>query len=144
MRFSTRTRYGARAMVELAAAYPDRAVSVRQMAQNQRLSAKYLEHIVSALKAAGLIEAVRGMHGGYVLSRPPEEIDLSEIFHVLDGYPSPVDCVEDPDRCPMRGVCPTRDTWVQVAEAIEGILGSTTLRDLLGRSRDKGESGALM
>jgi len=74
MKLSTRMRYGCRAMTELAAAYPDRSVSVRDMARNQRLSAKYLEHIVSPLKTAGLIEAVRGIHGGYALSRPPERV----------------------------------------------------------------------
>jgi len=130
-------------MVELAVAYPDRPTSVREMAQSQGLSAKYLEHIVSALRAAGLVEGVRGMHGGYVLSRPPQRISLSEVFRVLEGSPAPVDCVEDPRSCPMTALCPTRDTWVEIGAAIEGILENTTLRDLAEKKQRKCDSSAL-
>ena len=131
-------------MTELAAAYPDRSVSVRDMARNQRLSAKYLEHIVSPLKTAGLIEAVRGIHGGYALSRPPEQVRLSEIFQVLEGSPAPVDCVDNPYACPMRKMCPTRDTWVEIGEAVQGVLEGTTLRDLADRKKRKSDSSTLM
>ena len=73
MKFPTTVRYGARALVELAAAYPDRAVSVREVGQQQNLSAKYLERILQALKAVGLVQVVRGSRGGYVLARPSPE-----------------------------------------------------------------------
>jgi Rrf2 family protein len=144
MRLSTRMRYGCRAMTELAAAYPGRAVSVRDMARNQRLSAKYLEHIVGSLRTAGLIEAVRGIHGGYALCRPPEHISLSEVFRVLEGSPAPVDCVDNPDACPIMKGCPTRDTWVEITEAIKGVLEGTTLRDLADRRESKTDSSTLM
>ena len=142
MKLTTRVRYGTRALADLAAAYPDGTLSVKEMARREAVSAKYLEHIVNALKASGLIQAIRGMHGGYVLSRAPERISLNEVFRVLEGSPAPVDCVENPESCPMRKLCPTRDMWVEIGEAIEGILESTTLRDLAERKRSKANSAA--
>lgn len=68
MRIATKARYGARAMVELALAYPDGTLSVRDVAERQSISAKYLEHIMASLKTAGLVTAARGIHGGYALA----------------------------------------------------------------------------
>jgi len=140
MKLSSRTRYGTRAMFALAQAYPDRAVSVRELARNQQLSPKYLEQIVAALKTAGLLKAARGMHGGYTLARPPETIKLSDILRVLEGPCQIVDCVEDARSCRMSEVCPTRETWIEVKQAIDGVLERTTLQDLVERSRRKGNS----
>ncbi len=117
-------------MAEIAGAYPDGTTSVREIAERQSVSAKYLESIVQPLKAAGLIRAVRGMHGGYELTRPPEQISLAEVFRALEGSPAPVPCVDDPSLCGMVEGCPTRDTWVDVKEAIEAVLEGRTLSDL--------------
>ena len=138
MRLSTRMRYGCRAMAELAVAYPREAVSVREIAENQRLSVKYLEHIASALKEAGLVRAIRGMHGGYALCRPPAQISLSDILHALEGSSAPVECVDNPSLCPFWEICPTRETWVEMGEAIEGVLRRTTLQNLAERAQRKG------
>lgn len=137
MRLSTRTRYGSRAMAEIAAVYPDATVSVKEMAQNQHLSPKYLEHIMRALKAAGLIKPVRGMRGGYALTRSPASIKLSEIFCVLEGSPAPVFCVDHPKSCPIRKGCPTRQTWIELKNAITEVLEGTTLEDLAKRMKRK-------
>ena len=144
MIISTKTRYGARAISELAKAYPDGALSAKEVARKQRLSVKYLEQILSTLKTAGLIRAIRGAHGGYKLTRPPAEIKMIEVFRVLEGSAAPVDCVDHPDSCEMKGICPTRDTWVQIKEAVEGVLESTTLEDLARRSKGKADSAALV
>jgi len=137
MKFSTTVRYGTRALVELAAAYPDRAVSVREVGQRQNISPKYLEHILQALKAAGLVQVVRGKRGGYVLGRPPRSITLKEMYERLVGSLAPVDCVDCPDSCSMHDICPTRDTWVEVKEAVETVLERTTIQDLLDRKKRK-------
>ncbi len=136
-------RYGTRAMAELAMVYPDRALSVRELAERQCLSPKYLEQIMRALKAAGLAVAVRGARGGYRVAKPPADITLSRIFEVLEGSPAPVDCLEHPDSCPMERLCVTRDTWLEMKEAIEGILKRTTLQDLADREERKSRSFAL-
>jgi Rrf2 family protein len=137
MRLSTRTRYGTRAMVELALAYPDSAVPVKDVARKQNLSPKYLEQIMSALKAADLVRSVRGMHGGYSLSREPDDITLGDVFHVLEGSTAPVDCVDHPESCPIEDVCPTRETWVEMKEAVDKILAKTTIRTLAERKKKK-------
>ena len=143
MQFSTKTRYGARALVELAVAWPDRTVSVREMAQGQRISPKYLGQIMSALKAAGLIKAVRGVHGGYELTRPPTEVTLGQIYRVLEGSAAPVECVDKPGSCQLEPVCATRDSWAQVKVAIEGVLDATTLQDLVRRKKSKAAAAGL-
>jgi len=137
VKLSTRARYGARALVELAPAYPDSPVSTRDLAERQHLSAKYLEQIMRSLKAAGLVTAVRGMHGGFVLSCPPENITLQDIFEALEGSIAPVECADHPDSCPMQEVCPTRDTWVEMMQSMERVLEGTTIKDLAARKRAK-------
>jgi Rrf2 family cysteine metabolism transcriptional repressor len=144
MQFSTKTRYGARALVELACAWPDRTVSVREMARGQRISHKYLGQIMSALKAAGMIKAVRGVHGGYELARPPAEVTLGQIFQVLEGSAAPVECVDKPGSCQLEPLCATRDSWVQVKHAIEGVLDATTLQDLVARKKSKAAASGPM
>lgn len=140
MRFSTTFRYGARAMVQLAATQPERAVSVREVGQQQGISPKYLEHILQALKAAGLVQAVHGKQGGYVLAKPPGSITLKDLYESLVGSLAPVDCVNNPELCPMHDSCPTRDTWVDVKEAVEGVLERTTVQELVDRKRRKAAS----
>jgi Rrf2 family protein len=144
MKLSTTVRYGARAVTQLAAAYPHRAVSVREVAEEQDISPKYLEHILRALKASGLIHAVRGTSGGYVLARSPGSITLKDLYESLVGSIAPVDCVDCPDSCSMHDVCPTRDTWVELKEAIETVLERTTIRDLLERKKRKAISSSPM
>ena len=144
MKLSTRARYGIRALVEIALRYPRGAISVREIGESQRISPKYLELIIQPLKAAGLLTAARGMHGGYALARPPETIKLSEVFTIVEGSPALVACVEQPDLCPMEGSCPTRDTWVQLSEAFTKVLEGTTVQDLVDRKRRMGGPPELM
>lgn len=144
MKLSTKTRYGARAMVELAAAYEHGPVSVREVAEKQKLSEKYLEQIMATLKAAGLVNSVRGLRGGYSLARAPSSIRLGDVFRVLEGSPAPVDCVDDGALCPMQDACPTRSTWVEIKKALEGVLDGTTLQDLLDQMNTKTAARELM
>ncbi|MFO8007735.1 MAG: RrF2 family transcriptional regulator [Candidatus Brocadiia bacterium] len=137
MQFSTKMRYGSRALAELAAAHPEGTVPVRELAEKQDISAKYLEQIMSRLKAAGIVEAVRGLHGGYRLAGPPGECRLSEVFAALEGSPAPVACVDEPGECPLEGCCPTRATWSEVKDAILEVLEDTTLRELAERIKEK-------
>jgi len=141
MKLSTRARYGTRAMVELAAAAPHKPLSTQEVARSQRLSVKYLEQILAPLKAAGLIKAVRGVHGGHALARPAGEINLLDIYTAIEGAPVLVECVADSGSCPASCSCPTRDTWLQMNDAIQSILGKTTLQDLLERGRSKNRPG---
>ena len=144
MKLSTKARYGVRAMVDLAIAYPDHALSVREMAKAERLSAKYLEQIMAALKTAGLVRASRGVHGGYSLATPPSLIRLSDIFRAIEGAPQIIECVGDDSSCPLREGCPTRGVWEEMNDAISGILEHTTLQDLMERKAKVASVAELM
>jgi len=124
-------------MVQLAHDYGAGPRSVRDIADKQRLPAKYLEQLLAALKTAGLIRARRGAGGGYQLARAPAEIKLSEVFRVLEGPVGPADCVDDPATCPLERTCPTRHIWVRMHDAALEVLEHTTLQDMLAPVREK-------
>jgi Rrf2 family protein len=140
MRLPTTVRYGARAVTHLAAAYPHHAISVREVGEGLGVSPKFLEHILRALKAAGLVQAVHGKQGGYVLARSPGSITLKDLYESLAGALAPVHCVDHPDSCSKRDDCPTRETWVELKDAIERVLERTTVQDLLERKRRRSVS----
>ena len=137
MKLSTRARYAARALTEIALGYPGGTITAKDVAERQGISAKYLEQLLASLKAAGLVKAIRGARGGFALARPPEDITLKQVLEVLEGSVAPVECVDHPESCPMKDICPTRDTWVDVRNAVESVLGNTTLLDLVRRRRAK-------
>ena len=141
VKLPTRVRYGARAIAEIACAYPDRLVPLRDVAEALQVSAKYMEQIVAALRSAGLVRARRGASGGYRLTRRPEEITMADVFRALEGPISLVDCSDGADCCPMREHCPTRETWSQMAAAMEEVLEGTALSDLVDRLKS-GAQGA--
>jgi Rrf2 family transcriptional regulator, cysteine metabolism repressor len=131
MKISTRTRYGMRAILELAVAYKATPLQIKVIAERQDISAKYLEQLIAIIKAAGLVRSLRGPHGGYVLAKPPQDIKLSEIFRVLEGPVLTVECVENEQACPKYADCVTRQLWIEVNEAILNVLENKTLADLV-------------
>ena len=141
MRVSTRARYGLRALGALAAAYGRGPLSVRAIAETQQLSPKYLERLFVTLKRAGLVLAVRGAGGGYVLAQEPGETRLLHVFEVLEGPPEPVECLQPEATCPHENACATRDVWHEVSQAVSGVLANHTLADLVGTPHPCPEKG---
>jgi len=135
MKVTSRTRYGLRALAAVARGGGERPVSLRRIAQEERLPRKYLERLFAALKADGLVRAVRGAGGGYVLARPAGSIRLLEVFEALEGSPDPVECLHPDAACPHESKCPTRDVWQEVSDAVSGVLADHTLADLLAREQ---------
>ena len=131
-------------MAELGTVYPKETLSARRVAEGLNLSVKYLEQIMSALKASGLIRSVRGVNGGYALARPPGEITLYDIFRVLEGAPLFLDCLRTPEECPRESICATRDVWKEMNDALTAILRRTTVADLVERSSRKRQTQAKM
>jgi Rrf2 family protein len=131
MKISTRTRYGMRAILELALAYNSGPLQIKVIADRQKISNKYLEQLVGIIKTAGLVRSLRGPHGGYVLAKPPQDIKLSEIFRVLEGSVLTVECVENEQACDMYADCITRRLWIEVNDAILNVLTGKTLADLV-------------
>ncbi len=144
MRLSTKGRYGIRAMLDLALNSSEGPVLLRDIAKRQEVSEKYLEHSISALRKAGLVRSIRGARGGYVLAKLPSQIRLSEIMEVLEGSMAPVECVDDPQICQRAQLCVTRDIWAKMKEAIDNILGSITLQDMVEQQNRKKNSKAIV
>lgn len=136
MKLSTRTRYGMRAILELAENSSGRPLQIKVIAQRQDISVKYLEQLMAILKSAGLVRSIRGSKGGYLLAKPPDQIKLSDVFHSLEGSVSTVECVENEDYCERAADCVARRLWQQVQDAINNVLESVTLRDLAQRAKD--------
>lgn len=130
MRISTRGRYGLRAMLELARDFGEGPLLMGAIAERQDLSRKHLHALLTTLKLAGLVRSARGPGGGFVLSRPPAEIRLSEVLRALEGPLSLVDCVEDERVCDKAEGCSARRIWTELSRAIENVLDNVTLQDM--------------
>lgn len=137
MRLSTKTRYGTRAMVDIGEHHSNGPVSLRELADRQGLSMKYMEQIVPLLKASGLIRSARGAQGGYVLAKEPTQISLHDIVHALVGSWSLVDCLDDDRLCDRAKECVTYEIWRDIQTAIYEVLDSTTLAEMIDRHKKK-------
>jgi len=144
MKISTKGRYGTRVMLELANNWGKGPIQLKGVAKNQQLSLNYIEHLVAPLVSAGLVKTARGSSGGIWLAKPPNEIKVSEIICLFEGSSAPVECVNDPGVCRRSDFCATRDIWADVKKAVDGVLGSVTLEDLVKKQKHKAQSGSLM
>ena len=135
MKLSTRTRYGIRALVELAENYGNGPMQLKLISKDQDISVKYLEQIISLLKSSGFVKSSRGANGGYFLARPPENIKLSECFNCLEGPVSTVECVDNQTYCNKIKSCVARDLWADIEKAIMTVLDSITLKDMVERAK---------
>jgi Rrf2 family protein len=142
MRLSKRGEYGLRAMIDIASAQRsqgpnDSIIQIKEIAEREKIPAKFLEQILLTLKNAGLLHSKMGIGGGYYLARPPEEISLGHIVRVLDGPLAPIRCVSqmayEPCGCPDERTCGLRLVMLDVRSAITDILDHTTLVDVLNR-----------
>jgi Rrf2 family protein len=134
MRLSTRSRYGARLLLDMAQHGHAGPVHLSQVAQRQGISVKYLEQIAIPLKKAKILKSVRGPKGGHLLARPPEEISLAEVVGLLEAGESLVDCAEHPGVCERSSCCATRLVWQEAAEAMYDKLRTISLADLMNKS----------
>ncbi len=130
MKISTKGRYGLRMMLDLAHNYQNGLVSLKEIAQRQEISEKYLEQIIILLHKSGLIKSMRGSQGGYTLAKSPDEITVGAVLRALEGSLIPVDCVLDDVSCPRADGCATRRLWSKIADAVGDIVDHTTLAEL--------------
>jgi Rrf2 family protein len=131
MKVSTRGDYAARALLSLALHSSDRPTSVKEIAERTNLPQPYLEQILLAVKGAGLVRSKRGVGGGYVLARPPEQITLAEIVAAVDGPIATL--LDEHDHC--EGHCVLQEVWVGVSDEMRRLLDGFTLADLVARTR---------
>ena len=137
MRLSTRGRYATKAIVDLAFNYQNGPVFLKDIAKRQGVSQRYLGQLVIPLAEAGLIKGIRGRRGGFVLAKPPWQITMSQVLRISEGRISFEDCVDNPEICTRSSCCAIRDVWSETTEAVEKVLESTTLQDLIDRQAEK-------
>ncbi len=137
MKLSTRTRYAVRAIIELAHNEGNKPLQLKIIAKRQDISIKYLEQLIAVLRSAGFVRSIRGSKGGYILAKEPSQIKLNDVFHCLEGTVNTAECVEDKDYCERAADCAARQVWAQVQQAIENVLQSITLQDLVDNTKNK-------
>ncbi len=137
IRISTKGRYGARFMLELAVNYDQGPMLLKEIAKRQELSEGYLQHIVDALKGSGLIHSNRVGHGGYTLAKTPSEITMFDILNSLEGKINLVECVDKPEVCHRADTCVTRDIWDILGSQLAQTLKTITLESLVKKHNKK-------
>ncbi|MCX8062307.1 MAG: Rrf2 family transcriptional regulator [Anaerolineales bacterium] len=140
MKLTKRSEYGLRAMIDMACWEMENGskfIQIKDIAQREKIPAKFLEQILLTLKNAGLINSRMGINGGYYLSKPASEITLGQIIRILDGPLAPVRCVSqiayEPCGCPNEETCGLRLVMFDVRAAISNILDRTTLDHVVRR-----------
>lgn len=132
MKISTRGRYALRLMIDIGMNDKDNPVRIKDIAQRQEISEKYLEQIVSVLNKAGYVRSSRGPQGGYRLARAPKDYTVGDILTLIEGSLAPVACLDTPvNECPREAFCPTLILWKKIDDAVHGVVDSITLEDLL-------------
>ena len=132
MKISTKGRYALRMMLDLAEHQGDGYVALKDIAQRQGISKKYLEQIVPTLSRAGFLLTNRGYQGGYRLARRPEDYTARDILRLTEGGLAPVACLDQhPNPCPRCGACATLPMWEGLERVIRNYLDGITLQDLL-------------
>ncbi|MEE8469975.1 MAG: Rrf2 family transcriptional regulator [Dehalococcoidia bacterium] len=137
MKISTRGDYGTRALLDLATYWGNGPILLKHVAQRQQIPLLYLQRLIAPLIAGGIVRSTRGARGGVWLARPPKEIRLNEAIQLLEGSIAPLECVDNPETCNQSESCVTRDVWGEVKEAMNSVLESTTLQDLVERQKAK-------
>ena len=138
MLISTKGRYALRVMIDLAEHRSEEFISLREIAERQEISEKYLESIIRMLVKAKVVESLRGKGGGYRLKKAPEDYPADSILSLTEESLAPVSCLEEnADACPRAARCKTLSLWQGLDQAIHTYLKGVTIADLM----DQGAGG---
>jgi len=145
MRLSTKSRYGLRAMFDIAYNCGPEPAQIQDISRRQQISPRYLEQIFQNLKRAGLLKSKRGPQGGYVLARKPDEITVLDILNATEQDVLLVDCVgvtpkkrRRKSECPFEGKCVTQTVWAEANALLDTLFSGMTLQTLCKRAHDMG------
>ena len=140
MKLSSRSRYGFRAIMELAANYGKGPLQIKTIAKAEDISNKYLEQLIAMLKIIGLVDSVRGPKGGYLLAQKPSEIKLSRVFSALEGPVLNVDCTKHARFNKGCNDCVVSFLWSKFNKNTQDLFDSMTLQDMLDMAKGKKKS----
>ncbi len=133
MKISTRGRYGLRILLDIALYSKDKPRIIREIAEAQSMSEKYISRLVIDLRKAGLISSVRGALGGFKLAKDPKDISLLDTLEILEGPINIVECVRNAQACEHQLLCSTRQLWETVNNRIRESLAEFTLQDIIDK-----------
>ena len=132
MKISAKGRYAVRVMVDLAVHNEEGYQNVKQIAQRQGISEKYLEQIIAMFNKAGYVKSIRGAQGGYLLTMDPTEYTAGMILRLAEGSIAPASCVgADAESCDKKGACVSAMLWQKMNDAVNDVVDNTTLQDLV-------------
>lgn len=132
MLISTKGRYALRVMVDMAEHQSEGYLPLKEIAQRQEISEKYLESILKVLVQNNLLVGLRGKGGGYRLVRAPEQYTVGSILKLTEGSLAPVACLnQDPEQCPRVSQCRTLPMWKKLDQLVNDYLESVTIADLM-------------
>ena len=135
MKLNSKIRYGLRTMIELAMNMKGKGVFQKEIAERQEISFKYLDQIIAALKASGLIENYEGRMSGYRLSRNPERISVYDVYKAFESEMVIIDCLKDEGICSREHRCATKEFWKGLNKLIVDYLESTDLEQLARKQK---------
>jgi Rrf2 family protein len=141
MRLSTKSRYGLRALFDIAYNCGSRPAQIQDISRRQEISPRYLEQIFQSLKRAGILKSKRGPQGGYCLARKPEEITVLEVLNATEQDVLLVDCAGETQKkrkrrtgdCPFEGNCVTQTVWEDATKLLNELFSGMTLQTLCER-----------
>jgi Rrf2 family transcriptional regulator, iron-sulfur cluster assembly transcription factor len=142
MKLSTRSRYGARLILDMAEHYREGPIQLRVIAKRQGIPVKYLEQIIIPLKKASYVTSVRGYKGGHLLAKEPEQITLGEIVKLLEGGLKLTRCTDNPETCERAETCVMRLLWEEATGAMYEKLNGVTFADLVLMVRAQKKNGS--
>lgn len=138
MKISTKGRYALRMLIDLAEHGSAGFVPLKDIAERQNISKKYLEQIIPLFNRADMLRANRGAQGGYMLARTPDKYTVGEVLRLTEGPLAPVACaVQDPVLCDRSVDCATLPVWRGLNKVINDYLDSITLQDILDQQRER-------
>ena len=141
MKISTKGRYALRLMLDMAQHRSEGCVALKDVAERQDISKKYLEQIALTLSQAGLLVGLRGHQGGYRLVGAPADWTVLQVLSAVEGSLAPVTCLDGENACPRRDACLTLPLWAGLDRVIDEYLGGVTLQDLLEERLPAAEKG---
>ena len=137
MKISTKGRYALRMIIDLSMNQENGYVSLKEIAERQNISKKYLEQIVPMLNKSGILKTNRGNHGGYMLNRNPSELTVSDVLTATEGSLAPVSCLEyEVNDCPRKESCNTLYIWEGLFKTITDYLSGITIQDIVDKCSD--------
>ncbi len=126
---STKGRYATRIVVNLGGLRSGETKTVKQIAEEEDVTAHYCEQMLIKLKASGLVRSVRGIHGGYMLAKPVDMLTVSDVLENVEGQMAISPCIEEP--CSRASICPSRSLWIQANEVLMQVFSKTTIQHLI-------------